>query len=107
MCIRDSYRSDHPFQFPRIENIELPAEFDYNGTTFNTMQYIDSSYTQGLIFIQNDTIQFEDYWRGQEEDIQHISWSVAKSFISALFGIAMDEGYIESIDQTVDEYLPE
>ena len=44
---------------------------------------------------------------GQEEDIQHISWSVAKSFISALFGIAMDEGYIESIDQTVDEYLPE
>lgn len=105
--IKTIYRSDHPFLFPRIENIELPTEFDYNGTTFNTMQYIDSSYTQGLIFIQNDTIKFEDYWRGQEEDIQHISWSVAKSFISALFGIAMDEGYIESIDQTVDEYLPE
>ena len=100
-------KSDQPFIFPRIENKTLPADFTHDGATYNTLQYIDSSYTQGLIFIQNDTIQYENYWRGQKEDIQHISWSVAKSYISALFGIAIEEGFIKSIDQTVDEYLPE
>ena len=99
--------ANQPFVFPRIGNISLPADFVHNGTTYNTLQYIDSSYTQGFLFIQNDTIQYENYWRGQKEDLQHISWSMAKSYISALFGIAMDEGFIKSIDQTVDEYLPE
>ena len=100
-------KANQPFIFPSVENIELPQEFDHNGATFNTMQYIDSSYTQGLLLIQNDTIRYENYWRGQEEDTRHISWSVAKSYISALFGIAIEEGFIKSIDQTVDEYLPE
>ena len=100
-------KANQPFVFSRIENISLPADFVHNGTTYNTMKYIDSSYTQGFIFIKNDSIQFENYWREQKEDIQHISWSMAKSYISALFGIAMDEGFIKSIDQTVDEYLPE
>ena len=100
-------KANQPFIFPSVENSELPQEFDHNGTTFNTMQYIDSSYTQGLLLIHNDTIKYENYWRGQQEDTRHISWSVAKSYISALFGIAMEDGYIKSIDQTVEEYLPE
>ena len=100
-------KADQPFIFPRIENISLPADFDHNGDTYNTLQYIDSSFTQGLIFIKNDTIQYENYWRGQKEDVEHISWSVAKSYISALFGIAIEEGFIKNIHQTVDEYLPE
>ncbi len=31
---------------------------------------------------------------------------MAKSVVSALFGIAVEEGYIKSLDQHVDEYLP-
>ncbi len=105
--IKTVEKANNPFLFARIENRMLPTEFEHNGTTFNTIHYIDSSYTQGFLLIQNDTIQDENYWRGQEENTRHISWSVAKSYISALFGIAMEEGYIKSIDQTVDEYLPE
>ena len=100
-------KSSKPFIFPRVENIVLPKDFQYKGVTYNTLKYIDSSYTQGFLVLQNDTILYENYWRGQKEDIQHISWSMAKSYVSALFGIAMEEGYIKSIDQTVDEYLPE
>lgn len=100
-------KADQSFIFPRIKNITLPTDFIHNDSTYNTLKYIDSSYTQGFIFIQNDTIQYENYWRGQKENIKHISWSMAKSYVSALFGIAMEEGYIKSIDQTVDEYLPE
>ncbi|NLZ94199.1 MAG: serine hydrolase [Bacteroidales bacterium] len=100
-------KAEQPFLFARKENITLPEEFDHNGNTFSTQHYIDSSDTQGLLVIQNDTILYENYWKGQQENIQHISWSVAKSYVSALFGIAIEEGYIKSIHQTVDEYLPQ
>lgn len=100
-------KSSKPFVFPEIDNIELPQDFQHNDEYYNTIKYIDSSYTQGLLVIQDDTIKYENYWRGQKEDVKHISWSMAKSYVSALFGIAMEEGYIESIQQTVDEYLPE
>ncbi|WP_308992893.1 serine hydrolase [Mariniflexile litorale] len=100
-------KANHPFIFPHIKNRPFPTNFVYNGTTYNTLKFIDSSNTQGFLFIKNDTIQYENYWRGQKEDIQHISWSMSKSYISALFGIAIEEGYIKSIHQTVDEYLPE
>ncbi len=37
----------------------------------------------------------------------NISWSVGKSFVSALVGIAIEEGYIESIQLPVSDYVPE
>ena len=100
-------KSDQPFLFARKENITLPEEFVHNENTYNTAHFIDSSDTQGFLVIQDDTIVYENYWNGQQEDIQHISWSMAKSYISALFGIAIEEGHIKSIHQTVDEYLPQ
>lgn len=100
-------KADQAFVFPQIRNIQLPESFNSNGIEYNSLKFIDSSYTQGLIIIQNDTIQYENYWRGQKENVRHISWSVSKSYVSALFGIAMEEGHIQSVEQTVDEYLPE
>lgn len=96
-----------PQPFPSKSNISLPDGFEYGGQSFSTQKYLDSSYTQGLLIIQNDTIVYEDYSRGQTAATPHISWSVAKSFISALFGIAMEEGHIKSVEQRVEEYLPE
>ncbi|MBN1968705.1 MAG: serine hydrolase, partial [Candidatus Delongbacteria bacterium] len=100
-------KSSSPFVFPKVKNIKLPSDFQYKETTYNTAKYIDSSFTQGLLVLQNDTIIYENYWRGQKEDIPHIAWSMSKSYVSALFGIAVEEGYIKSIQQTVEEYLPE
>ena len=57
--------------------------------------------------IQNDSIVFEEYYLGNSESTRNISWSMAKSFISALMGIAVDEGYITNIDQNVEDYVPE
>lgn len=100
-------KADQAFIFPQIKNIQLPENFNAKEVNYNTQKFIDSSYTQGLFIIQNDTIQYEDYWRGQKEDVKHISWSMSKSYVSALFGIAMEEGFIKSVEQSVDEYLPE
>lgn len=100
-------KSSQPYQFPKTKNIKLPEAFQYEGQSFQTEKFLDSSFTQGLLVIQDDKIVYENYWRGQTQSTRHISWSVAKSVVSALFGIAMAEGHIKSIDQKVEEYLPE
>ncbi|MEM6803387.1 MAG: serine hydrolase [Bacteroidota bacterium] len=93
--------------YPKGESISLPKSFSYQGREFETASYLDSTGSQGLVVIQDDSLVFEQYYHGQEAATRHISWSVAKSFISALFGIAIEEGHIKSIEQKVDEYLPE
>ena len=99
--------SPNPHVYPKTGNITLPSPFTAKGNTYNTMDYLDSSYTQGFLVIQNDTMVYENYWRGMNEKTKHISWSMAKSVISALIGIAREEGNIGSLEKTVDEYMPE
>jgi len=100
-------KSPQPFIFSKRKNEMLPETFDCKGQTFNTMDFLDSSYTQGFLVVQDDTIVYENYWRGQQENTRHISWSMAKSVISAMLGIAQAEGHMDSVDKAVDEYLPE
>lgn len=104
---KEVLKSSHPHIFPKNTAITLPTEFSYENQVLNTAEYLDSSGTQGLLVLQKDSLVFEAYYDGQTETTQHISWSVSKSFISALFGIAIQEGHIKSIDQTVEAYLPE
>ena len=65
------------------------------------------SSTQGVLIIQNDTIVYEKYWGDFAPDKLATVFSVSKSITSLLCGIAVDEGYIRSIDDAVTEYMPE
>lgn len=85
----------------------LPEQFTYEGWTMDVPTFLDSSYATGFLILQNDTIVHEEYLRGHTAATPQIVWSVSKSFLSALFGIAVGEGDIKSIEQTVDEYCPE
>ena len=85
---------------------QFPNQFSFGSLNINTQDFLDSTRTEGLIVIQNDTIIFEEYFLGLEPSESHISWSVAKSFISTLAGITIDQGLLD-INLTVDQYLPE
>ena len=63
--------------------------------------------TQAAILIQGNNIIAEYYGEGYDKVSLATSWSVAKSFTSTLIGIAIDEGYISSIDDPITDYLPE
>ena len=63
--------------------------------------------TQAAILIQGNNIIAEYYGEGYDKDSLATSWSVAKSFTSTLIGIAIDEGYINSINDPITDYLPE
>ncbi len=63
--------------------------------------------TSALVIIRNDTILTEYFKEGSAADEKHASYSMAKSVTSALIGIAIQEGYIGSVDELVKQYLPE
>ncbi len=63
--------------------------------------------TTAFIVIKDDTIYFEKYYNGYKEDSINTSFSIAKSFVSALVGIAIKEGNIQSINDPINKYLPE
>ncbi|MFY0627417.1 MAG: serine hydrolase [Reichenbachiella sp.] len=101
-------KSDSPYQFPKAaKSINLPSNFTSSDSTLFTQDFLEHTLTDALVIIQNDTIIYENYSNGFSPNDVHISWSMAKSVISGLFGIAVDEGYINSIEETVTDYLPE
>lgn len=59
-----------------------------------------------LLIMKDGAVVHEGYYHGTQPQDRRISWSVAKSYISALFGILLDEGVIDSINSPVTKYVP-
>ena len=59
-----------------------------------------------LIILQNKEIIFEKYYRNaQREDVRDVM-SVTKSIISALMGIAIQQGFIKDVEERVLDFFP-
>ena len=67
----------------------------------------DAMESVAYVIIKNDSMVHEQYWDGYGEDSYSNSFSMAKTFVGILIGIAIDEGKIKSIDQPVGDFLPE
>ncbi len=61
----------------------------------------------GLLMIKNDSIVFEKYWDGYSDSSLSGSFSMAKSITSLLIGVAIKEGKIKSVQESVGDFLPE
>ena len=76
-----------------------------NRASFNEL--LVSTQTTAFLIIKDDRLIYENYFNGYDRDSINTSFSVAKSFVSALVGIAIDEGLIDSIDDSITKYIPE
>ncbi|GLQ30731.1 serine hydrolase domain-containing protein [Litoribrevibacter albus] len=95
-----------PVTFPK-QLKPLPDSYRYNGEEKSLEDFLARSQTTALLVMQGDEITHESYRLGTKAEDKRISWSVAKSFLSALFGIAVEQGHIQSLEQAVTEYVPE
>ena len=61
--------------------------------------------TKSFLVIKNDSIVFEKYYDGYDENSLSNSFSVAKSIVVSLMGKAIMEGKIKGLDQPVSDYF--
>lgn len=70
-------------------------------------EFLEQRKVTALVVLKDSVIVDERYRLGTAAEDRRISWSVAKSFLSALFGIAVAEGKIVSLDDPVTRYAPQ
>lgn len=95
------------FCFETGETIHLPEQFSFQGEQYSVDEFLTDTKTTALLVIKDDKIRYEKYYMGGDENTLFSSNSIGKSFVSALFGIAVSEGYIESVDDPLGKYIKE
>ena len=91
--------------------VEAPVDlsgisFRFKDTVRTMNDFINDTKAVGIIVLKNDTILFEKY-NGIDQHSKWINFSVAKSVTSLLYGVAIQDGYIRSLDQKVTQYIHE
>jgi CubicO group peptidase (beta-lactamase class C family) len=68
---------------------------------------VPESYPQvrSVLVVRHGYLVYERYWQGVAAGDGQSSFSVTKSFLSALIGIALGDGKLKGLDQTVEELL--
>lgn len=94
---RELMRSSDPYPLP----VALWSDVD------QLHQAMSDLALAGLIVVQDDVIRFEAYREGHNEQARWMSFSIAKSVVSMLYGLAIEDGYIGSLNETVADHLPE
>jgi CubicO group peptidase (beta-lactamase class C family) len=101
---------------PAFRFNELPADNPYTSqikaignrsTNGSLVDYLEASGTTAFLVIHDDELVYERYFNGYNERSLNTSFSMAKSFASALVGVAIDEGHIKSVDEPITNYIPE
>ncbi|MFC1997457.1 serine hydrolase domain-containing protein [Chloroflexota bacterium] len=100
--------SDTPFEFAfDPDEASIRSQFEFGSGIDDLDTFLADNDTQAFIVIQDDTILYEKYFNRASRDSIVTSFSTAKSFTSALVGIAIAEGTINSEDDPITKYLPE
>lgn len=87
--------------------IAIPVKSPQGNLSVPFRDFLIEKETTAFLVLKNDSIIFEEYWDGYGPDTMSGSFSVAKSIVSIMIGIAIDEGKIKDVDQKVSDFLPE
>ena len=93
-----------------IENLLIDINYNYKQERYSIgdpKQFFTETDTTSFIIIKDDKIIYEKYFNDSCRECINTSFSVAKSFVSFLIGKAIEDGYIESIEEPITNYIPE
>ncbi|MDL2245208.1 beta-lactamase family protein [Parabacteroides sp. OttesenSCG-928-J18] len=104
-------------QFPIFDNrvvvaaepVPWPVAEGYNRLSLpeDVLPGFEELETVAYVVIQDGKLLFEEYWDGYSAQSHSNSFSMAKSIVSLAIGCAIDDGFIESVDQPVRDFYPE
>jgi CubicO group peptidase (beta-lactamase class C family) len=90
---------------PEPAALRGPVAVELVGRPFDDL--LERSGTRAFLVVHHDRLVYERYFDGAEPTDLQTSFSAAKSFVSTLVGIAVDEGHIGDVTDPVTDYLPE
>jgi len=100
------------FPSARIKKSLAPFEWKLN-KSFNQVKlteseekYFENLESKALLVCKNDELLYERYWDEHTSSTLSNSFSAAKTVVSLLVGIAIDQNKIKSLDDKVGDYLP-
>ncbi len=96
-----------PFQFMDGKGSMKMPKLTIKGKSYTLDEFNEANKTVAFLIIRNDSILFEHYYDGYSRTSIVPSFSVAKSFTSALIGCAIADGYIKSENEPITNYIPE
>jgi CubicO group peptidase (beta-lactamase class C family) len=86
---------------------EPTIEYVFEGKRRTLDDYLNTYPVTGLLIAKGDTILVERYQYARTDKHRMISFSMAKSVLGLLIGIAIEEGAIRSINDAAEVYVPE
>lgn len=89
------------------EPVSLEGEYKIKEQTLSLEEALEATSTNALVVIKDGKIVYETYRNGSDENTRFLTFSVAKSYVSTLIGLALADGAIGSLDDKVTHYLPE
>lgn len=92
---------------PSNFNVQIPENFSQGKDASSFEAFLERKKTVAFLAIRNDTLLYENYFYEYDSNSIIPSFSVSKSVVSALMGIAIDEGYVYSTSQSITFYLKE
>jgi CubicO group peptidase (beta-lactamase class C family) len=103
--------NDDYFSFRQGEEASIDTDIAYTfhgeDTTMNLISLLEDTETTSFIVVKDDKIVFEEYYHGHKRNTPHILYSITKSVVSGLIGIALNDRLISSIDDPVEKYIHE
>jgi len=95
------------FTFADPAKPKIPRSVTFGDKEYDFEDYLIKNKTVAFLIIRNDTLLCEKYYRGYNEASVVNSFSMAKSVTSILIGCAIDDGFIQSVEEPVIKYIPE
>lgn len=97
-----TYRRDAPDPRPNRESMATPlGSVGGKEVTEPLDKFLADTDTTAFLVVHDDALLYEGYFNGYDRQSTQTSFSTAKSFVSALVGIAIEEGYIESVEDPI------
>jgi CubicO group peptidase (beta-lactamase class C family) len=94
-----------PYHFTEaLVSDDIPAP---NGASESLDALLEWNDSIALLVLKDDRLVLERYYHDHTRESLSLSFSISKSFMSALVGMAIQDGYLESVDQPVTDFVPE
>ena len=97
--------SSVPVEWARGPELVIPDAFDHEGRERSVERFLAETDTAALLVIHRGRLRHEQYWLTGGRHVPWMSMSVAKSFVSALVGIAVEDGFVSDIEDPVSAYI--